>query len=261
MPLLLTLTGCYPGFYTPTIPTVSKERQLENPYYVLSAPNPPLLQNKGEITGSIHHSFSQERQGVDLFFAHKPLEHLSYMLDYSYQNGEISQNDDWYFGNYSFNRAAMSVGYTANLSKTWLAECYGGAGFGHTSNDHGTGHSEIKQSYIFLQPAISAHNQKQTSELGLVLRLQGMHIKIGETTFDPVQEEFTASQFQLMADNPMQWMLEPGLVYRFGWPFMKFQVSGNYSVALTSSELSRKTVTFGFGAIFKINTLKTKQKH
>lgn len=80
-----------------------------------------------------------------------------------------------------------------------------------------------------------------------------MPINIEEAPFSAPDEPYASKQFQA-GEKPSHGMLEPGLVYRFGWPVFKFQLSGNYSANLTTPELQSKCANFGAGMPFPFNT-------
>jgi hypothetical protein len=241
-------------------PPVTVDRQEQNPYYITTAANAPLIADKGDFIGSLNYSLSTKYGGINTFIAYKPFSKFGFLTNYSFFRGDVEQDDYYgYDGTREYNRVEFAPGFSTPIGNLWMVECYAGGGIGSIQNGHATGHSTINQSNLFIQPAFGYHNPENTFELGLLCRINSQNFNIKEAYFDDNMETVTTKQLESIRDNPWQYMIEPAVVLRTGGQNVKFQLSCSYSANLTLPEMSAKKFNGSIGFIFKVKTLKNKQ--
>jgi hypothetical protein len=261
-PVLILLAVCpFAGCIGPyTSPAVTIERQEQNPYYIVTAANAPLISEKGDFTGSLSYSLSTKYGGINTLMAYKPFNKFGFLTSYNYFRG-VAKQDDWadYDGPWNYHRFEFAPGFSTSINSMWMMECYAGAGIGSINNEHATGYSKINQSNFFIQPAFGYHNADNSFELGFQCRINSQHFNVKEVYFDSTREAATTKQFELIRDNPRQYMIEPGIILRTGKKNVKMQLSCSYSANLTTTEMSAKRFNGSIGVVFKVNSLKNKQ--
>jgi hypothetical protein len=228
---------------------VDELRQKENFYYVPSSHNAPLLKEKNDLSGSLQRSSSNKHSGVELQTAYIASKHIGIITSYS--SGSNKKDDDL-----NYHRLEMGAGYIISINKLWHFETYAGYGGGKITNHHYSGQSTVKNNYFFLQPAIAVSNENQTVQFAFVSKLIGNHFNVTDTSFAKDREPFSASQVQILEDNPFHIFWEPGIVFRFGWKHFLFHTGYSISADLTRSDLHRAKDNFSIGMYLKFNTRK-----
>ena len=244
--ITLMFSSCIgPAISDPYI--VAQSRQEENYYYAPSSHNAPLLKEKNDISVSVQRSASSMHSGIELQSAYLPAKHIGIISSFS-SGGNKKDHD------LNYDKLELGAGYILSVGKRWHFEAYGGFGGGKIDNEHYTGRSVIKSNYFFVQPAIAVSNENQTVQFGFVSKLTGNHFNVAFDGFDKDREPYSASQVQLLKDEPFHIFWEPGIVFRFGWKNCMFHTGYSISADLTRAELHRPKDNFSLGMHLTFNT-------
>jgi hypothetical protein len=226
-------TGCKPNAYLPnTIHT-------------------PLLKEKGEVRATINLS--------NLQLAYAITDHIGVMANGQYStmsqsttSGNIVDEDisKQMLGE-------IGVGYFKPLGEYAVFEVYGGGGYGNVSiNTKSTGlvTGDFERTFtapvskIFIQPSIGLTNE--TFDIAFTPRLTGMNY--GERKLDG----FPTNEFDrdniLVSDGlyslkGMHMFFEPGVTFRVGIKWVKFQIQGFYVGQISGEETTYIPVQIHLG--------------
>src|SRR5215203_4796049 len=245
------ITSCIPGSLIPDPYVVDDSRQKKNVYYVPSAPNTPLLSNKGDFNFNVLRTAAPVTNGYEFQAAYLPAKHIGIISRYS--SGKDGGDYPDYMKYKSFE---IGAGYVNQFYKDLHFETYAGMGKGKIANNHHTGFSNLDLTHYFIQPTIAINNAKKTVQFAFVSRFSGVNFKVIDTMFSNDREPINTAQFKILYEKPFHVFWEPGVVARFGWKQFLFHTGYSYSSDLTDSDLHRSEGIFSFGASLRLNTLK-----
>jgi len=243
------LSSCYPGSAIPDPYYVDEARQKENIYYVPSAPNTPLLTEKGDLSFSAMRASGSKFTGAEIQAASLPWKHIGIIGSYS--NGGNNSGEPNYM---KYNRFEIGSGYVTKFAQGWHFETYAGLGSGKISNSHYTGFSRINLNHFFLQPAIAISDKKQTVQFAISSRVSGVNFKVRDTLFNTDRESFSHNQIKNLYEEPFHLMWEPALTFRAGWKNFLFNAQYSFSADLTNPDLYREKNNFSIGVSLRYNT-------
>lgn len=252
--LSILASSCYTGPIIDNTAVVDESRQKENSYYVVSAPNSPLLSAKDELNFNFLRTTGAGFSGIDLQAGYLPGKHIGIMAGYS-----LVRNGGGYPDFMKYNRLEGGIGYITALKKGWHFETYAGMGSGNLTNYHYTGLSKINLTHFFLQPGVSFNNEKRTVQLGFLSRFAGVNFNVRDTLFSTSREPFSTKNIERLYDQPFHIMWEPGLVVRAGWKFLLFSLAYSHSANLTNPDLHSANNNFSFGFSLRFNTMENKK--
>ena len=251
------ITSCYPTYLIPDPYVVDDSRQKKNIYYVPSAPNTPLLSNKGDINFNVLFTGASATDGYEFQAAYLPAKHIGIISRYSSATDDGDNPD--YMNYKSFE---IGAGYVNQFDKNLHFETYAGMGKGKIANTHHTGFSNVNLTHYFIQPTLAFNNERKTVQFAFVSRFAGVNFKVIDTMFSNDREPLNTAQFESLYEKPFHFFWEPGLVARFGWKQFLFHTGYSYSSDLTDSDLQRSKGVFSLGASLRLNTMKkTKTKN
>jgi hypothetical protein len=201
--LPLAFSSCY---YSAPLPfDIPLEWQKENLYYTPHTANAPLLKKKNDLSASFNYGVGKEYAESELRVAYMPAAHVGITT-----NVALSSN----VGRVKFVKPEIAVGYIKPLSKNWQFETYAGVAGANIENEHSTGWSHVKNTQLFIQPAVSLHNTTNTAEIGLVSRFARVNFKVMDTTFSSRRETYcsisTMRRLLILAKSSSQ---KPMIIY------------------------------------------------
>lgn len=228
--------------------------------YKPNAIHSPLLKAKGELNTSASFGFS----GCGLYnlqSAYAISNHIGVMTDGMYHNRHIRSEDSSVEKlNIFFGEAGAGYFSTFGKKKNSLIQCYGGGGYGATSDkieDPKQLYPEVNAKYfnIFLQPGLAYINKNL--ELAFDLRVNYVNLfKIHASLYDKF--EWWNTDFYYYSDTSLYFInLEPSLTMKVGGEKLKgvlqFGItiptinSHSYFAVNTSSMLGFPLIKFAVG--------------
>ena len=207
-------------------------------YYAPNTPNAPLLSQKGETrinalyaSGGNLSSF----QGGEIQLAHAVSKNIGIMANglaggrtetVSSWNGNRNDHEESGHGSYG----EFGAGYFKGLDnrQKWIAELYGGFGFGSVKNDYGSGdHSTVNHSKLFLQPSVGY--KIKNFEAVLVPRLSYIKWKVKDCHAMNNDNEYVQHDMNAIRSRPNFISFEPALLLRAGGEDFKIQGGLSFS--------------------------------
>jgi hypothetical protein len=241
--ITLSCSSCFNFPVTSDPYIVPESRQKENLYYVPSAANTQLLQEKNDLSFNLMRSANSKFSGTEFQASYLLNKHTGFTGSYS-----SSRNADFM----KYQNFEIGAGYIKQFSKGWHFETYGGIGNGKIDNSHHTGTSTLNLTKLFIQPALAISNKSKTVQFGIVSKFSGVNFKV-DTAFNNEREPFSTIQLKSLYATPFHIMWEPGFVFQFGWKKFLFHTSYTFSTDLTNSDLYKATDNFSLGASFRFN--------
>jgi hypothetical protein len=132
-------------------------------------------------------------------------------------------------------------------------ETYSGIGWGTVNNKHETGMSKVRTNKVFVQPAFSIKNERNSLQFAVMTRLVRSNFKVSDTTFSSLRESYSANQLNILRNEPNHYFLEPGATLKIGWPFLLVNLGYTGSLHIGGKEFSRGKGNFSAGVLFKFN--------
>lgn len=246
------ITSCYPSSIIPDPYVVDQSRQEKNVYYVPSAPNTPLLSNKGDINFNFLRTATSPNNGFEIQAAYLPAKNIGIIGRYSF-----AKDDGGYHDYVKYKDFEIGAGYVKQFYKDMHFETYAGMGKGKIANTHHTGFSNLNLTHYFIQPTVAVNNERKTLQFAFVSRFAGVNFKVTDNMFNNEREPLNATQFKSLYEKPFHIFWEPGFVLRFGWKEFLFHAGYSFSSDLTNSDLRRSKAVFSFGGSLRLHTMKT----
>jgi hypothetical protein len=224
---------------------IPAEWQKDNFYYTPPSGNAPLLKKKNDLSLSFNYGGGHKYAQSELKAAFMPSAHLGVTTNLSLSSR---------VGKLKFSKPEFAIGYIKPLSPALHFETYGGIEGTNIGNEHKTGKSHVRNTQLFIQPAISLHNIKNTAELGFVSRFSHVNFKVMDTSFNSARETYSAKQLQILRTNPDHIFWEPGLTFRFGWRQVLFNFNYATSLDLSKQKFAKANDNVSLGVSFRFNT-------
>ncbi|TDE13877.1 hypothetical protein [Dyadobacter psychrotolerans] len=206
--------------------------------YAPNALNVPLFQEKGELKATIATNNLQVATAVT--------EHIGIMVN-GYLNAYTSDDKD--FKN-NGKGAEIGIGYFGHSANRITYETYAGAGLYNVkmkeSNKAKTFDSDAVK--YFVQPAVGWVTQY--FEIAASPRLSVIKYSAPDITGYTVQEQ--ASNYLNIVDQKAHAFLEPTLIVRGGYRFVKLQAQYGHSFKLSKNDINYDDGVGSIGLIFDI---------
>ena len=206
--------------------------------YAPNAVNVPLLQEKGEFKAAILTNNIQLSTAVT--------QHFGVMVN-GYLNSYTS--DDKSFKN-NGKGAEIGLGYFGQTDHRVVYEAYGGAGLYNVKmkESNNTKAFDVDAVKYFVQPAIGWANP--FFEIAFSPRLS--IVKYAKPNITGYNADEQASNYFNIVDQKAYSFLEPTLILRGGYRFVKVQVQYGQSVKLSKNNINREESIGSVGLIFDI---------
>jgi hypothetical protein len=206
--------------------------------YAPNALNVPLFQEKGELKASIATNNLQVATAVT--------EHIGIMAN-GYLNRHTS--DDKTFKN-NGKGAEIGVGYFGHTKKRITYEAYAGAGYYNVNMKEANATKTFDANAVkyFVQPAIGWVNPY--FEVAVSPRLSVVKYSTPDITGYNNQERI--DNFFDIVDHKPYAFIEPTLIVRGGYKFIKLQGQFGYSYNISKNNINAETGVGSIGLIFNI---------
>ena len=199
-------------------------------YYAPNTPHAPQLSEKGQtrINALYASGGDTEYDGFELQFAHAISKKAGIMLN-GFTAGKSENITDYSGGGShlekgkgSYVELAGGMFTTVDPKKKWVADMYGGIGFGGVTNEYGYGdRSKTGITKFFLQPSFGYKGKH--FEFALVPRLSLVNWKIKTAAVNSPESEEARNDISIIRSDPSFIAFEPALIIRVGAQNMKLQ--------------------------------------
>lgn len=220
-----------------------------NYYYIPNSHNVPLFKEKNEIKAAINGSTGDDFGGVEVQAAYSPADNIGVIGNFMHggggQSGFSGKGGEGTLGE-------LGVGYFTSQSN-FVFETYGGVGFGNVENryhenDTYAGRSQFNLMRVFVQPNIGfSHDIVDIAFSTRFCYLTYNNLRVRDAG---LMQPGTYNEVMRVAANPNNILVEPAILIRLGWRFVKFQFQTTYSANLSNSALPMKQVLFSGGLHF-----------
>lgn len=241
-------------------------------YYAPSTPNATLFTEKGETringlyaSGGNVSSF----QGGEIQLAHSVSKNIGIMVN-GIAGGRTQNVDDWDWnsprglheesGKGSYIEFGAGYFNAFDTKKKWIAEVYGGFGFGSISNDYGSNdRTKVNHSKIFLQPSMGYKSKH--FEFAFVPRMSFIHWESKEIQLSHSANDYVKADMLAIKSRPNFFSFEPAIILRAGGENVKLQTGFTLSNFSSTSWFFAEdlTETMNFNLGISVN-LKSKKK-
>jgi hypothetical protein len=223
-------------------------------YYIPNTPNAPLLAEKGETRVNVLYTTgaNSEYNGGELQFAHAVSKNVGIMVN-GFTAGKTETVDNWFGnqgshtekGNGSYIEFAGGYFKKFDAKEKWMAEVYGGLGFGSAHNDYGfNDHTQVNSSKLFIQPSIGYKGKH--FEIAVVPKVSLINWKVKESQVANTDNDYVKADMDAIRSKPGFVSFEPAVLLRAGTEQLKFQ----FAISTTSS---RSTILLSDDLVETVN--------
>jgi hypothetical protein len=202
-------------------------------YYAPNTANAPMLSEKGETRVNALYStgMDSEFDAFEFQFARAVSGDMGIMVN-GFTGGKSEKIPDYYgnsadhmeSGNGSY--IELAGGYFRSLDerKRWIAEVYGGTGFGFVKSDYGfRDYSKVGVTKFFIQPSMGY--KAPHFELALVPKISYVNWRVKQDKITSQESQEARDDMQALRTDPSFFAFEPALLLRGGGKNFKLQAA------------------------------------
>ena len=236
-------------------------------YYAPNTSNAPLFSEKGEtrVNGLYSTGGDSEYDGAEFQFAHAVSKNAAVMAN-AFTASKSEMVDEYSSGN-SHNETGKGSYFefgggffgVLDARKKWIAEAYGGIGFGSVTNVYSyKDESKVGITKYFIQPSIGY--KSNYVEFAIVPKLSFVNWKVKAERIRSIENQDNLDELQAIRSDPGFVAFEPSFIVRGGGKGVKVQLGltvSNYEAEnmFYSNELA-ESVNFSLGVSINIKPKK-----
>lgn len=214
--------------------------------------NVPLFKEKGEFSGQVAYSGTDDASGLGLQMAYSASDHLL-LAGSVYVMGNNQSAENWR-GDGAFGEFAAGI-YTPVQNKKFVLQVLGGLGFGGIKSRELSNNIEVNFTKPFVQPSLGF----VTKGFEIALSPRIAQVYYGNKRLDVREQEFHQQLQGFLDRNHGKLAFEPGVTVRAGWEGVKFQVQYVHSNFGFNDGFSQPNFISG-GLYFLLNEKSNKSK-